>query len=168
MILDRIFGVPLWNLIKPIFEYLSVPWLIALALGITVVFLLLLIDGARRFHKRVTGEFNERHLTLAKRVWRLGDVIGQASCIDYVYREKEDEAPKEVFQTWIGYLKMALTDTFGPTAIAEFTNGHPEALDVPDQRHVWFLFLRQQLSEVMDKQLKAFKHDASERENLKP
>ena len=166
VILDRVFGVPLWNLVRPIFQYLSIPWLMVLGLTIVVLPLLLLIDGARRLHKRTLSELNEKHSTIARRIWRLGEVIGQAGAIDQIYRDKEDEAPKEVFQIWVGYLKMALTDTFGPSAISEFTNGHPESLDVPDQRHVWFLFLREQLSQVMGRQIEAFKKDASEAKKL--
>ena len=118
----------------------------ALILSSLVLALLLVIEAIYRFHRRtVSAMYDDRQ----KAVWvvmKLTEVAGMATQIDRQYHDKEDEVPGEVFQHWLGSLRTALQD-LSPSAVSDFTNGHPEELDaVPDDRHVWFLFLRERLS----------------------
>jgi hypothetical protein len=75
-------------------------------------------------------------------------------------------SPSLLFETWVNYLKMAIRDTYGPNAISDLTNGHPEFLDVPDQRHVSFLHLRQRVSEVIDREMRVIKRSRVDLDRL--
>jgi len=141
-------------------------WWAILLLSVACVLLLVLIGIIKRFHERTVTELYVNHLKITQRIFRLADVIGQATQIDRLYDNKEDEAPKEVFETWVAYLKMALRNTFGETAVSDFTDGHPESLDVTDHQHVWFLFLREQLSQLVDRQTKLIKQAKLDHDRL--
>jgi hypothetical protein len=150
-------GVPLRQLVAPVYHLLPALWWVIVLLSLVLIFLLLVIEGARRFHEKTVRDLYDVQSKVAYRILRLGEVVGRGSQIDQAFDNREDEAPREIFETWVTYLKMALSDTYGPNAISDFTNGHPEFLDVPDQRHVWFLHLRQRVSEVIDKEMRAIK-----------
>lgn len=150
-------GVPLRQIVAPVYHLLPALWWVIILLSLAAIFLLFVIEGARRFHEKTVRDLYEVQAKVAYRILRLGEVVGRGSQIDQACDNHEDEAPREIFETWVTYLKMALSDTYGPNAISDFTNGHPESLDVPDQRHAWFLFLRQRVSEVIDKEMRAIK-----------
>jgi hypothetical protein len=142
----------------------------ALILSSLVLALLLVVEAIYRFHRRtVSAMYDDRQ----KAVWivmRLTEVAGMATQIDRLYLDKEDEAPKEVFQNWLGALRTALQDSFGPTGPSIFTNNQPEKLEVvPDSyRHTWFLFLRERLSDQINHQTTLGKLAKSQHEQLNP
>jgi hypothetical protein len=160
------FGVPLRQLVAPVYHLLPVLWWVIILLSLAILFLLFVIDGARRYHLKTVSDLHAVQYTVALRVLRLGEVVGRGSQIDQECDNHEDQAPKEIFETWVTYLKMALRDTYGPNAISDFTNGHPEFLDVPDQRHVWFLHLRQRVSEVIDREMRVIKQSRADLDRL--
>ncbi|HEX5885666.1 MAG TPA: hypothetical protein VFY67_14090 [Pyrinomonadaceae bacterium] len=139
---------------------------VALILSSLVLALLLVVEAIYRFHRRtVSAMYDDKQ----KAVWivmKLTEVAGMATQIDRLYRDKEDEAPKEIFQNWVGALRTALQD-LSPSAVSDFTNGHPEELDtVPDSRHVWFLFLRERLSKWIGHQTTLVKQAKADHEQL--
>jgi hypothetical protein len=156
-------GVPLRQLTTPVYHLLPTLWWVIILLSLAILFLLIVIEGARRYHQKTVVDLYEVQSKVAYRILRLGEVVGRGSQIDHVCDNHEDEAPKEMFETWVTYLKMALSDTYGPNAISDFTNGHPEYLDVPEQRHGWFLYLRQRVSEVINKELRVIKQSRVDR-----
>ena len=82
-----------------------------------------------------------------------------ATQIDRLYLDHEDEAPKEVFQNWLGSLRTALQD-ISPTGVIDFTNVHPEELEVvPTNRRIWFSFLRDRLSRLLSYQAQKIQQD---------
>lgn len=119
-------------------------------LAFLVVVLLLVIEAIYRFHRRTISSLYAESQKAIQIVTRLTDVAGQATLLDSMYHEREDEIPKALLQNWLGGLRMALQDSFGPSAVFDFTKGHPEDLEVvPDNRHVWFLSLRGKLSDLI-------------------
>jgi hypothetical protein len=130
-------------------------WWIIILLALVILFLLIVIDGARRYKDKTIKNLYAAQSTSAYRILRLAEVVGRASEIDSVYDGREDEAPKQVFETWITYLTMALSDAYGPDGVRDFTNGNPESLKVPDYRHGWFLLMRNRVSEVLDNEMRA-------------
>jgi hypothetical protein len=131
-----------------------------------VVALQLVVEAVYRFHRRtVSTMYDDRQ----KAVWvvmKLTEVAGMATQIDRQYRDNEDEVPREVFQYWLGSLRTALQD-LSPSAVSDFTNGHPEELDtVPDNRHVWFLFLRERLSKWITHQTTLVKQAKANHDQL--
>jgi hypothetical protein len=131
-----------------------------------VIALALIVEAVYRFHRRtVSAMYDEKQ----KAVWivmKLTEVAGMAAQIDRLYGDKEDEAPKEIFQNWLGALRTALQD-LNPSAVSDFTNGHPEELDtVPDSRRAWFLFLRERLSKWIGHQTTLVKQAKADHEQL--
>lgn len=134
-------------------------WKLAVFFLISLVMaMLLVIEAIYRFHRRAVSDLyadTEKRLQI---VLRLGEVAGMGTQIDRLYLDKEDEVPRVVFQNWLGALRTALQD-LSPVAVSEFTNGHPDELDiVPDtNRHYWFYSLRERLSKWIGHQTKLVK-----------
>jgi MFS family permease len=127
------------------------------ALSLLASLLAFVVELIGRYHQRTVAETYERSVVLARRIHLLSNIAGMATQIDMRYDNKEDEAPRETFRIWSGMLQTALSDAFGPSAVSDFTHGRPEILDVPDDRHVWFMNLRQMLSKVIDSQIQELK-----------
>jgi hypothetical protein len=106
-------GIPLKRLITPIYELLPGFGWIIIGLSLVIVFLLIVIEGSRRYHQRIVGELFVNHLKIARRIQLLSDVAGLATQIERLYYDKEDEAPREIFEHWLGSLRTALQDSFG-------------------------------------------------------
>jgi hypothetical protein len=128
--------------------------------------LIMVVEAVYRFHQRAVSNIYSDCLVAVRRVLNLAQVVGQGSQIARQYYDKEDDAPREIFRDWVGHLESALSDSFGPNAVSEFTDGHPETLNVPDQRHVWFLMLRQRLSELVGRQESSIKDARRNHERL--
>jgi hypothetical protein len=84
-IVNAYFGIKLEDLFRAIYHLR--PWYewIFVGLGVVVLFLLFLIDGARQCHERITSELNDVHGTEisewrrhADRIYRLSLVYGMA------------------------------------------------------------------------------------------
>ena len=132
-----------------------------------VVALLLVIEAVYRFHRRTVSDLYDDNQKRLRIVLTLAEVAGSGTQIDRLYLDREDEAPKEVFRIWLGSLRTALQD-LSPSAVSDFTNGHPEELDiVPDNnRHFWFGSLRERLSKWIGHQTTLVKQAKANHERL--
>lgn len=141
--------------------------LAAFFLAFVIVVLLLVIEAIYRFHRRTVSNLYLDAQKAVQIVTRLTEIAGQGSLLDSMYHEREDEIPRELLENWLGGLRSALQDSFGPLGTSKFTNGHPEYLEVvPTSRHVWFLDLRQRLSEQIGHQSALVKQAKSDHERL--
>ena len=137
-----------------------------LFLAFLVVVLLVVIEAVYRFHRRTVSDLYAETQKRIQIVSRLAEIAGLGTQIDRLYLDKEDEVPKEIFQNWLGSLRTALQD-ISPSAVSDFTNGHPEELDiVPESRHVWFLFLRERLSKWIGHQTALVKQAKANHDQL--
>lgn len=104
-------GIPLVELVKPIFNLLSLEWWIRISLAVVILFLLFIVDGSRRFNERTVRElndsFNEQIAELQRNherdVKALNDQIREIGEIHY----KELDRQADNFREDIEKLKTA-------------------------------------------------------------
>lgn len=142
--------------------------LAAFFLVFLLVVLILVIEAIYRFHRRTVSNLYAETQKAIQIVTRLTDIVGQGYLLDTLYHEREDEIPHELLRNWLGGLRSALQDSFGPSALSTFTNGHAEILEVvPEKnRHGWFLSLRQKLSEEIGYQTAQIKKAKTDHDQL--
>lgn len=111
-IVNAYLGYKLKDVAEGTYNLLSWYVWIFIALGLAIFFLLFLVDGARRYHERITNELTTDYRTHIEEletdyrsrlhvVRRLSESAGQATQLEMLYYNKEDEPEnREVFRTW--------------------------------------------------------------------
>jgi hypothetical protein len=129
-VLGAFFGIPLKRVIAPIYNLLpGLAWLI-IALGVVIAFLLFLIDGARRFHKRTVGAVHKAQKGIAKeyadcaeQIEWLTLILGRGDSLFFLL-DKDNAQPfsKLDIQMYESGVRNTL-DRFGPDwAVGHFTD----------------------------------------------
>jgi hypothetical protein len=158
VVVSNFLGIPLLDLVKPIFRLLSYQWWIIIGLLVVIAFWMLLLDGARQYHERIVGEINtEREaertalLSLAKRVHQLGEIQGRASEIERRY--SGTEIPEDVLYDWRGLLQTALLNCYGRAGAAKFYRNQNATEISRELGYVWFSSHYHRLSDFITEEI---------------
>jgi hypothetical protein len=152
VVVSDFFGIALLDLIKPIIKLLPYQWWIVIVLAGIILFLLSLVDGARRYHARKIKELGEAHAAdISERkqhediMHRLSIVYGMVLQADDTIRDFKTPLPKDALTYLNSHIDNALYNSFG----AQGRDGYYENMrgipDSPEYQGGWIYSHRSRL-----------------------
>lgn len=126
-VLHAYFGIPLKSVVVPIYNLLpGLAWII-IVLGIVIGFLLCLIDGARRYHKKtvahLTDALTDKIKQRSSRLKELCEVYGRAYQLNRQFSPEVERPTPGALQHLAERLRKALWACYGPAGTEKFTEG---------------------------------------------
>ena len=130
-----------------------------IGLGLVILFLLSVIDGARRYHNRRVEELNAEHASeireregYADRIDRLNIVYGMAVEARDLVLSYSIPLPKEALEWLDSNIKGALQHCFGAQGRDEYYQGMRPIPDSADEQRGWIYYHRERLNAYIEHQ----------------
>lgn len=148
-VLGAYFGIALKSVVAPIYNLLpGLAWII-IVLGLVIVFLLCLIDGARRYHNRTV---NQCVLVTRTLMWYAGAMSEHLASLP-----PETKSDKEFCQNWLNgieaFIKMCFVADDRPDVFRKLHNCTKPLSDHIDAQVMWANRYMANLNFIIDEQI---------------
>lgn len=159
VVLDLILGIPVRQWAKAVFDLLHWHWWVVIFLSLVTFFLLLVIEGARRYHERTVKELNAEHASdISERkghadiMHRLSIVYGMVLQADDTIRDFSTPLPKEALVYLNAHIDNALYQCFGAQGRDKYYEGMRGMPDTAELQRGWIYAHRSRLDGYVEYQ----------------
>lgn len=175
IVLDLVLGIPVRQWAKSIFDLLHWHWWIVIFLSLVALFLMIIIEGARRYHHKTVKELNAEHVSDADErerradiIYRLGVVFGMILQADDTIRDYSTPLPKEALVYLNANIDSTLYQCFGAQGRDEYYEHKRPVPDSADEQRGWIYSHRTSLNAYIDHQKKQLAALKSKPKQLPP
>jgi hypothetical protein len=142
-----------WPVIKSHINLIGVSLLSLLSMA-----LLILIGLIKQFHERTVLNLKTDHKARAKRILKLGEMLGQGSQLDLLIMEdiEGNKVSVKMLKAYAGLIQTALYDCYGPLGVKKFTHGNSEVIELPKEgasKDTWLYHIQLRLNELIQEDM---------------